>query len=90
MEVMGGAMLVEVYKRCYDFAGRDEFKVIPYKCPMNKKFCFGGYVWIGEDSPVYDIKEECKCYDKDSFKSYDNRIECNFYLGMENDRQSNL
>jgi len=83
-------MFVEVYKRCYDFAGRDEFKVIPYKCPMDRGFCFGGYVWIGEECPVYDIKEECKYYDENSFKDYDNRVECNFYLEVENDRQSNL
>lgn len=102
MEVV---MLEKVYKRCYDFSGRDEFKVIPYNCPMshnnydlsvfdeseiNHKFCFGGFVWIGDKSPVYDIKEECKYYDKDSFKAYDNCIECNFHLSVEDDKQTAL
>lgn len=83
MEQMGGVMLVEVYKRCYDFAGRDEFKVMPYTCPVKKEFCFGGYVWIGEEKPEYDVKAECEYYDKDSFKVYDNCIECNFDLEVK-------
>jgi hypothetical protein len=106
MEVMGGRMLVKVYRRCYDFAGRDEYKVIPHNCPMcfnnydlsvfneseiiRHKFCLGGFVWVGDKTIEYSIKEECKYYDQNSFKDYDNCVECNFHLEVENDRQSNL
>jgi hypothetical protein len=63
-------MLVKVYKQCYDFTGRDEYKVFPHSCPMsfnnydlsvfnesqiNHKFCFGGFVWIGDEKPEYSI-----------------------------------
>lgn len=86
MEAMGGVMFAEVYKRCYEFAGRDEFKVIPLSCPIGREFCFGGYVWIGEECPVYDIKAECEFYDQNSFKDYDCRVECNFYKEVPDDK----
>jgi len=89
-------MLIKVYKRCYDFVGRDEYKVIPYgKCPLcfdnfNESemsgFCFGGFVWIGDKKPEYSVEKECKYYDKDSFKVYDNCVECNFDFEVKNDK----
>lgn len=80
-------MLIKVYRKCYDFLGQDEFIIVPRSCPLQKNYCFGGYVWIGDKSPIYDIKDGCKYYDKDSFKVYDNCVECNFYSNVETDKQ---
>lgn len=70
-------MLLKAYKRCYDFGGRDEYKVICYQCPKDKEFCFGGFVNIGDKTVDYSIKEECEFYDQGSFKEYDGCLECN-------------
>lgn len=83
MDQMGGVMFVEAYKRCYDFAGRDEYKVIPMNCPIGKECCVGGFVWIGEEKPEYSVEYECEFYDKDSFKEYDCKADCNFYGGVK-------
>jgi hypothetical protein len=71
-------MLVKAYKRCYElYPGRDEYKVFVPSCSKNKEFCFGGFVWIGDERPEYSIEKECEYYDKDSFKEYDKCLECN-------------
>lgn len=71
-------MLLKAYKRCYElYEGRDEYKVICYKCPKNKEFCFGGFVSIGDETVEYSIQKECEFYDQGSFKEYDECLECN-------------
>lgn len=71
-------MLLKAYKRCYElYAGRDEYKVICYKCPNDKEFCFGGFVRIGDETVEYTVEASCEFYDKDSFKECDECIECN-------------
>lgn len=73
-------MLISAYLKCYsnESASRDEYMIISTKCPFKKEFCAGGEVFVGEKSIEYRVLSDCEYYDSDSFKTYDNCIECNF------------
>ena len=67
----------KVCKQCYDLGcDRTEYKVFPYECPINREYCFGGRVWIGEIKPECTIDDVCKFCDVNSFEDFYNRVDC--------------
>ena len=69
----------KVLRRCYDIGvDKTEYMVFPDNCPIERKYCFGGRVWIGENKPEFTIEDICKYYMKDTFNDFENKIGCNY------------
>lgn len=71
-------MLKKVFKQCYDVGRPDksEYKVFPQNCPIKREYCFGGYTWIGEESPECTVEDICKFCDVRTFEDFYNRVDC--------------
>lgn len=77
----------KVFRQCYDIGKYDksEYKVFPQECPINREYCFGGFMWIGELKPEFTIEDVCKHYIDKTFSDFENKVGCNYNGRVKND-----